>query len=181
VTDTAANPTHPPKPPLVADERPMLDAWLDLHRDILLWKCEGLSPDQLVRRAAEPSSLSLIGLVRHMAEVERSWFRRVLAQQDGLESIYDYSSNEDADIDDTDPARVADDLATYRTEIGRCQEVAARYDLDDTGTGRGGNPVSLRWIYVHMIEEYARHNGHADLLRERIDGATGDWPQFEAD
>jgi len=182
VTDTVDSATatgsiHPPKPPVVADERTMLDAWLDLHRDILIWKCEGLSPDELVRRSAEPSSLSLIGLVRHMAEVERGWFRRVLTPEDGVETLYDYSESEDAELDNVDPARVEEDFATYRTEVEACREVAARYDLEDTGISGRGNAVSLRWIYIHMIEEYARHNGHADLLRERIDGATGDWPQ----
>jgi hypothetical protein len=180
VTDTAdatTGATRPPKPPLIADERTMLDAWLDLHRDILLWKCEGLSPDELVRGSAEPSSLSLIGLVRHMAEVERSWFRRCLAAEPGLEPIYDYSESDDADFDEVDPARVDGDLAVFRAEVETCREVAARYDLEDNGVSRRGNTISLRWIYVHMIEEYARHNGHADLIRERIDGATGDWPE----
>lgn len=154
----------------------MLDAWLDYHRDLLLWKCEGLSPEDLVRRSAEPSALSLIGLVRHMAAVERSWFRRRLADEDDLAPLYDDPDNEDADFDEVDPARVEADFAIFRTEVDRCREVAARYDLDAVGTNAHG-PVSLRWIYVHMIEEYARHLGHADLIRERIDGATGYWPK----
>jgi uncharacterized damage-inducible protein DinB len=163
------------KPPLVADERPMLDAWLDLHRDILLWKCQDLSPSELVRRAVEPSTLSLIGLVRHMAEVERGWFRRCLAGEDAA-PIYDYTNSDDADFDAVDPARVDEDLAIFRAEVELCRKVSARYDLDALGKSSRGNSVSLRWIYVHMIEEYARHNGHADLIRERIDGRTGDWP-----
>jgi hypothetical protein len=179
VTDAASNATHPPEPPLIADERTMLDAWLDLHRDILLWKCEGLAPEELVRRSAEPSSLSLIGLVRHMAEVERSWFRRRMADDASIGPIYDYSNSDDAEIDEVDPARVEEDFAIYRAEVNKCREVAARYGLDDLGRTYREKQVSLRWIYVHMIEEYARHNGHADLIRERIDGATGDWPQFE--
>jgi hypothetical protein len=163
------------KPPLVADERHMLDAWLDLHRDILLWKCQDVSPADLVRRAVDPSTLSLLGLVRHMAEVERSWFRRCLAGEDAG-PIYDYTVSDDADFDDVDPDRVDEDLAIFRAEVEVCREVSARYDLDALGTSSRGNSVSLRWIYVHMIEEYARHNGHADLIRERIDGRTGDWP-----
>lgn len=155
----------------------MLEAWLDFHRGVLLWKCEGLAPDDLVRRSAEPSSLSLIGLVRHMAEVERQWFRRRLAGEHGLTRIYDYSVSEDAEFDDVDPTRVEADFAAYRAEVERCREVASGHDLDDTGIDGRGALVSLRWIYVHMIEEYARHNGHADLLRERIDGATGNWPE----
>ncbi|HKE68862.1 MAG TPA: DinB family protein [Nocardioidaceae bacterium] len=163
-------------PPVVADERPMLDAWLDLHRDILLWKCQGVSAEDLVRRTVEPSSMSLIGLVRHMAEVERSWFRRVLAGEDDAPLIYDYTNSDDTDFDDVDAARVEEDFAIYRAEVARCRAVSAGYDLDAMGTSRRGNQISLRWIYVHMIEEYARHNGHADLIRERIDGQTGDWP-----
>ena len=164
------------KPPLLAGEREALDAWLDFHRAILLWKCEGVSSDDLVRRSIEPSTLSLLGLVRHMAEVERGWFRKCLAAEEGLSPIYDYSANRDADFDEADPARAEEDFATFRAEIATCREVASHYDLDAVGTTHRGRPVNLRWIYLHMIEEYARHNGHADLIRERIDGATGDWP-----
>jgi Protein of unknown function (DUF664) len=176
MTDTT-NAVDPARPPLVAGERAMLDAWLDFHRRILLWKCEGVSPEDLVRRSVEPSTLTLIGLVRHMAEVERIWFRWRLAQEDGLEPLYDYSTDPDADFHDLDPAAVEADLAAYRLEVDKCREVAAGYDLDAVGRTYNGEPVNLRWIYVHMIEEYARHNGHADLIRERIDGATGDWPE----
>jgi uncharacterized damage-inducible protein DinB len=162
------------RPPVVADERIMLDAWLDFHRDILLWKCRDVSAEDLVRRAVEPSTLSLIGLVRHMAEVERAWFRRCLAGEDSG-PIYDYTDSDDADFDDVEPAQVEADLAIFRDEVTRCREVSGGFDLDAVGS-RHGRSVSLRWIYVHMIEEYARHNGHADLIRERIDGRTGDWP-----
>ena len=163
------------RPPVVADERTMLDAWLDFQRDILLWKCQDVPAEDLVRRTVEPSTLSLIGLVRHMAEVERSWFRRVLAGEDAG-PIYDYTDSDDADFDDVDPAQVEADLAMFRDEVVRCREVSAGFGLDAVGTNRHGKSISLRWIYVHMIEEYARHNGHADLIRERIDGRTGDWP-----
>jgi uncharacterized damage-inducible protein DinB len=162
-------------PPYAADERTMLESWLEFHRATLLWKCEGLTDEQLRTRSVEPSTLSLLGLVRHMAEVERAWFRRCLAGEDA--SPYYYSdADPDGDFDRVDAADVAADLATYRAEAQACREIAARYD--DLGTvgaaRRHGHDVSLRWIYVHMIEEYARHNGHADLLRERIDGVTGD-------
>ena len=159
-------------PPFVADERPMLDAWLDFHRGTLLWKCEGVSPQDLVRRSVEPSTLTLLGLVRHMAEVERSWFRRCLAGEP-VEWLYAREGAEDADFDEVDPTRAVEDFATFRAEVEECRALASRFALDDCGT-RHGKAVSLRWIYVHMIEEYARHNGHADLLRERIDGVTGD-------
>jgi uncharacterized damage-inducible protein DinB len=161
-------------PPYVADERRMLDAWLDFHRDTLLWKCAGLSGEQLVRRSAPPSTLSLLGLVRHMTQVERGWFRRTLAGED-VTTPYSRDDAEDADFDETDPARAQEEIATFRAEVATCREVAARFGLDDTGAvQRRGQDVSCRWIYVHMIEEYARHNGHADLLREGIDGEIGD-------
>ena len=159
-------------PPLVADERRMLDAWLDYHRGTLLWKCDGLSPTELVRRSVEPATLTLLGLVRHMAQVEQGWFRGCLAAET-YEPLYSREDAPDADFDEVDQERADADLATYRAEVDRCRAVAARFDLDDCGERRG-TAVSLRWIYLHMIEEYARHNGHADLLRERIDGATGD-------
>jgi uncharacterized damage-inducible protein DinB len=161
-----------PEPPFVGDERAMLEAWLDFHRATLLLKCAGLDDDQLRRRSVEPSSLSLLGLVRHMTDVERNWFRRVLGGEDAPPVHY-ADDNEDGDFDDVDGADVAGDLRTYRDEVEVCRGRAAARDLDDTGRRRG-EAVSLRWIYVHMIEEYARHNGHADLLRERIDGATGE-------
>ena len=159
-------------PPYVAPEREMLESWLEFHRATLLWKCDGLDDEQLRFRSVEPSSMSLLGLVRHMAEVERNWFRRVLDHQDAPGIYYD-ASNPDGDFDDVDHADIAADFATYAREVEVARAIAATRGLDDTGTRRGQR-VSLRWIYVHMIEEYARHNGHADFLRERIDGQTGD-------
>jgi len=137
---------HPGRtdPPLVADERPMLDAWLDFNRDTLLWKCEGLSPQDLVRRSAEPSTLTLLGLVRHLAQVERGWFRHCLDGEDTA-PLYSREDAEEADFDELDPDRVEEDFATYRAEVERCREVAARYQLDDQGTTWRGNRVSLRW------------------------------------
>ncbi len=161
-------------PPFVADERAMLDAWLDFHRATLLAKCEGLDDDQLRTRSVPPSSLSLLGLVRHMTEVERSWFRRTFAGEDAG-PLYYSEDNVDGDFDDVDTADVSADFVRFRQELETCRDVAARQGLDALGQHRRhDNDVSLRWIYVHMIEEYARHNGHADLLRERIDGVTGD-------
>jgi uncharacterized damage-inducible protein DinB len=137
-----------------------------------LWKCDGLDDAQLKVRSVEPSSMSLLGLVRHMAEVERNWFRRVLDQQDAPGIYYD-DANPDGDFDDVDGADVTADMAQFAAEVDAARAIASAHGLDDTGVRRG-EPVSLRWIYVHMIEEYARHNGHADFLRERIDGAVGD-------
>jgi uncharacterized damage-inducible protein DinB len=163
------------EPPEVAGEREAVQAWLDYHRATLLFKCAGLTGDQLARRAVPPSSLSLLGLVRHMAEVERSWFRRRFRGQ--AEAGYLYCSDEhpDGDFDLTDPARAEQDLAAYRRECELADAAVADAALDDTyNVPRTGSPMDLRWIYLHMIEEYARHNGHADFLREQIDGATGD-------
>jgi uncharacterized damage-inducible protein DinB len=161
-------------PPLVAQEREMLDAWLAYHRATLAVKCDGLSDDQLRARAVPPSSLSLLGLVRHMGEVERSWFRRVLSGEQAPPRYYS-DENLDGDFDDVADADVAEAFGYWRDECAHAREhVAAASSLDVTGTGRQGETYSLRWIMVHMIEEYARHNGHADLLRERIDGTVGD-------
>ncbi len=167
--------TDRPDPPFVADERTMLDAWLDFHRATLLAKCEDLDEHQLRERSVPPSSLSLLGLVRHMTEVERSWFRRGLAGED-VAPLYYSDGNEDGDFDDIDEADVGADFEAFRREVQTCREVAVRYDELEAVSARQrhGQDVSLRWIYVHMIEEYARHNGHADFLRERIDGRTGD-------
>ena len=163
------------EPPYRRDERAMLEAWLEYHRATLEMKCDGLSTDQLREQSVPPSSLSLLGLVRHMAEVERSWFRRTLAGEDAG-YIYCTDDDIDADFDRVDTADPDEAFATWRAECARARENAAAVDsLDAVGLWkRTGEDVSLRWIYVHMIEEYARHNGHADLLRERIDGATGD-------
>jgi hypothetical protein len=160
-------------PPLVADERPSLEAWLDYHRQTLLWKCAGLTADQLKQRAVPPSSLSLLGLVRHMVEVERWWFRMNAVGED---VAYEYGSDDrpDADFDDVDDADAEQDLATFRREVAAARAAVADLPLDHTFRSRRSRTFDLRWVYVHMIEEYARHNGHADLLRERIDGSTGD-------
>ena len=159
-------------PPYVGDERTLLEAWLDFHRATLLWKCSGLDAEQLRRRSVPPSTMSLLGLVRHLTEVERNWFARVLAGEDAP-ALYYSDDDPDGDFDGVDGADAEADLAQFRAQVETSRATAGRYGLDDAGTRRG-QPVSLRWIYGHMIEEYARHNGHADLLREAIDGATGD-------
>ena len=158
-------------PAPVAAEREMLGAWLDFQRDTLALKCDGLTGEQLRERAVPPSSLSLLGLVRHMAEGERQWFAMVL----GHEQVpYHYYTDDNPEAEfDVDDADAAEAFATWRAECaGARARAAAMPSLDATGT-QDGKDISLRWIMVHMIEEYARHNGHADLLRERIDGAVG--------
>jgi uncharacterized damage-inducible protein DinB len=162
-------------PPFTADERASLESWLDYHRQTLLWKCAGLTADQLRQRAVPPSSLSLLGLVRHMVEVERWWFRMNLAGED---VDYEFCTDErpDADFDDVDGADAEQDFETFRREVDAARAAAAGRPLDQTFPSRGHKPrtFDLRWVYVHMIEEYARHNGHADILRECVDGSTGD-------
>jgi len=160
------------EPPRVADERGMYQAWLEFHRGTLLWKCAGLTDAQLKNASVGPSTLTLHGLVRHMTEVERSWFRSRAAGL-ALPLLYCTDQDADGDFDNVADADVEQDVETFKAECLAADEVARTLSLDDTFDGRRG-PISLRWVYVHMIEEYARHNGHADLLRERIDGATGD-------
>jgi uncharacterized damage-inducible protein DinB len=160
--------------PTVAGEREMLDGWLDWHRATLLQKCAGLTSDQLKQRSAPPSSMSLLGLVRHLAEVEQSWFQRRIAGRE-LPFIYcDVDDNPDGDFDDVDSADAEADFRVYAKQVEAARAVVRDRPLDETFFhARMEVEMSVRWVYVHMIEEYARHNGHADLLRERIDGATG--------
>jgi hypothetical protein len=160
--------------PFVADERAMLQGWLDLHRDTLLFKCAGLTAEQLKQASADPSNLTLLGLVRHMAEVERAWFRQRVAGE-RIEGIFSSPDNFDGDFDDVADADAESDFATYRAEVAACDAAVAGRSMDETFVHpRTRRELSIRWVYVHMIEEYARHNGHADLIRERIDGVTGD-------
>jgi hypothetical protein len=159
-------------PPTVDGERAALRAWLEFHRRTLLQKCSGLTGDQLCERAVPPSTLSLLGLVRHMREVERSWFLRAFAGLD-RPPVYYSDENRDGDFDDTDPDQAEADFAAYVAECAEADAAVSARGLDETMTRRG-QVTDLRWIYLHMIEEYARHNGHADLLRECIDGVTGD-------
>jgi uncharacterized damage-inducible protein DinB len=169
--------TERAEPGLRAGEREMLTGWLDYHRATLAWKCEGLTDDKLRERSVPPSGLSLLGLVRHLTECERGWFRKVLRGED-LPGIYYTDEDPDGDFNNVDSADAATVLRTWEQECALARDaVAATADLDalsEKGDRRTGEPFSLRWILTHMIEEYARHNGHADLLRERIDGATGD-------
>jgi len=160
--------------PYVAGERPMLEAWLDFHRQTLLIKCGGLTAGQLRWCAVLPSSLSLLGLVRHMAEVERAWFRRRIAGED-VGYLYSSEADPDGEFTHVDTADPEQDYAVYLREIELARHAAAGHGLDETFYhSHRAVEMSVRWVYVHMIEEYARHNGHADLLRERIDGATGE-------
>jgi uncharacterized damage-inducible protein DinB len=168
--------TERSEPALNADERTMLEGWLDYHRATLIMKCEGLSDEQLRTAAVPPSQLSLMGLVRHMAEVERGWFRETLEGEDPG-PLYFSDADPDGEFHLTDADTWQDAHHVWRAEVDVARRNAAGHRLDDLSQKRSRNtdePFSLRWIYTHMIEEYARHNGHADLIRERLDGVTGD-------
>jgi uncharacterized damage-inducible protein DinB len=170
------DPTDDPRDggPRLGGERATLTEFLRTQRLTLQLKCEGLDAGQLARRSAEPSTLSLLGLVRHMADVERNWFRNRFA---GLDAGKRYHTEADPDGDfngaAADPAVVAEAWAAWREEVEFAEKFVQDHDFDFVGQDREGEPVSLRELLVHMIEEYARHNGHADLLRERIDGRIG--------
>ncbi len=170
-----APPVEREEPDRLAGERVALQEWLDFHRATLLMKCAGLTEEQLKRRSVAPSPMSLLGLVRHMTEVERWWFRMHGAGE-VLEWLYT-AVNPEGDWEGVDTADAAADLDTFRAECDAAQAAVADRGLDDVVPSRGDHPErtrSIRWIYLHMIEEYARHNGHADLIRETIDGETGD-------
>jgi uncharacterized damage-inducible protein DinB len=160
--------------PRLGDERTTLNEFLRCQRLTLQLKCDGLNAGQLARRAVEPSTMSLLSLVRHMAEVERGWFRRRFAGHD-VPKRYQTETDPDADFTGAvaDPAVVAGAWTAWREEIAFAERFTRDHDLGFAGRDSEGEPVSLRELLVHMIEEYARHNGHADLLRERIDGRVG--------
>lgn len=161
------------EPPNVAGERETLLAFLDWHRDTFELKCAGLAPERLSERAVPPSTMSLHGLLRHLSGVERWWFRIQFAGED-VPMLYYTDDDPDQDFDSLD-GDVGEAFAVWRDEVERARRiVAAAASLEETGTVRStGEPISLRNVLVKLIAEYARHNGHADLLRERLDGATG--------
>jgi uncharacterized damage-inducible protein DinB len=156
-------------------EQAVLAEYLDHFRMTFELKCEGLDAEQLARRSVPPSSMSLLGLLRHLASVEFHWFRRFI--EGHLELDRPYKSPEDRDLDFNgaveDEAVVADAWEAWRREVAHAREVYQRHDDLSTLVGPAGDESELREIVVHMIEEYARHCGHADLLRECIDGRTG--------
>lgn len=148
----------------------MLEGFLAWHRALLQHKCAGLTGEQLALRSVPPSNLSLLGLVRHMAKVERKWFRELIAGQE-LEPMYDPALGKDADFQDLDPARAQADYERLLEECRLAEEVLAAASYEQTIESKMG-VMSVRAVVVHMIEEYAQHSGHADLLRECIDGTT---------
>ncbi|WP_369168387.1 DinB family protein [Streptomyces sp. R28] len=163
-----------PIPLLTGDELPMLESWLAFHRATLELKCAGLDDVQLRLASVESSELTLLRLVQHLAECERNWFQRVVGGLD-VPPVYGEGNETGYTLD---PGRGIDEaLSVRRREVARGRELRAGRALESVGRiGDGpmaGVEVSLRWVLIHMIEEYARHNGHAYILRERIDGVTG--------
>ena len=171
--DQAADPRE--GGPSLGDEKATVAEFIRCQRLTLEVKCSGLDAEQLAQRSVEPSTMSLLGLVRHMAEVERAWFKRRMAGLD-IPKLYQSDDDPDGDFNGAvaDPEVVAEAFRSWREEIAFAQDFVERatdlgteYDLP--GHGR----ISMREVLVHMVEEYARHNGHADLIRERIDGRIG--------
>ncbi|MBM4791902.1 DinB family protein [Streptomyces sioyaensis] len=160
-------------PPVRAGERETLRSFLDFHRATLAMKTDGLSDADLRRRSSPPSTLSLLGLVRHMAEVERSWFRRVINGED-LPLVWSAEGDYQVAYDASTATR-AEAFDAWQTEVAHARRIErAAASLDVTGyQPRWDEHVSLRLVMLHLIHEYARHNGHADFLREAIDGTVG--------
>jgi uncharacterized damage-inducible protein DinB len=160
-------------PLLSGPERDQLESWLDFYRATLLLKCAGLSVEQLSTRAVASSDLTLLGLLRHMTFVEQVWFEKVFAGRD-VDDYYKRDDDRDADFHDLSSASLDVVVGLFHRACAMSRDVSSGRDLDEMAlVARRGREVDLRWIYLHMIEEYARHCGHADLLRELIDGTTG--------
>ena len=161
--------------PMTGTPRVVLEHWLELYRQSVLLKVSGLSGEQLCDRCLPPSTLSLIGVVRHLTEVEAYWLRVVLEGDEDVPDLYCTPQRPDGDFDDVAPATALADLAAYQREIDGTRAVLTRWnDLGAIAHGRRrGKTVNLGWILTHLVEEYARHLGHMDLLRERLDGRTG--------
>jgi hypothetical protein len=162
-----------PVPPMNADERATLEGMLDFYRATLAGRCDRLTEEQLRDASVPPSPLTLLGLLQHAADVERYWFRQVLGGED-VPPIFGPNINPDHDggFDVSEESSHRSALSAWQQQIDRARTHCAARSLDDSVPFAGGE-VSLRWIYVHMVGEYARHCGHADLIRERIDGETG--------
>ena len=162
--------------PLAAtDERVLLTGFLDFQRETLRWKCRGLTDEQLRTRSVPTAGVTLLGLLRHMAQVERYWFREVWAAERFEAELFGRTVDPDEDWNDLAEDTGAAALARLWAEIEGARANVAATDLEAVFTrGDTGERVSARWILIHMVEEYARHNGHADLLREAIDGEVGE-------
>ncbi|MGH7869887.1 MAG: DinB family protein [Candidatus Dormibacteraceae bacterium] len=157
--------------PFTGDEKESLYVSLDRHRDVVLWKLEGLD-DQQLRRPITPSGTNLLGLVKHLAAVEYGWFCETFGRT--TEPLPFNENDENADLRVTSTETTADIIEFYGRARAAADRVVDELELNDVGTAWSGETVSMRWVLIHMIEETARHVGHMDVLRELIDGATGD-------
>jgi uncharacterized damage-inducible protein DinB len=157
---------------LVAPEAELLRGLLDWHRSTLLFKCAGLNGEQLAQAPIAQSNLSMLGLIRHLTKVERIWFRRRFRSEQ-IENLYSTAARPDADFEDVDPAQAEADYARLLAEQELARRAVAGSPLDATLITPDGDQISLRFVFSHMIGEYARHNGHADLIRQCLDGVTG--------
>ena len=156
--------------PYTADEKTTLLAALQSHRDVMLWKLEGLSDNEL-RRPMVPSGTNLIGLVKHLANAEYGWFCETFRRP--TEPLTDISQDPEADMRAAEGETTEEIVAFYRRAWAAADAAILELPLDQTGTSYSGRTVSLRWVLVHMIEDTVRHAGHVDILRELIDGGTG--------
>ena len=164
---------HRPRIPRVASEREALTAYLEYYRATVEMKCRDVTPDQARTRSMPPSSLSLHGLVRHLAGVERWWFQQNFERRD-VPFLFVDADNPDLDFAPPSHADFDVDLEAWRAECAVSREIVAAHDLDDTARPLDWHEdVDLRWLVLRMITEYAQHCGHVDLLREGIDGRTG--------
>jgi hypothetical protein len=168
--DIFTSPLERIAPPMVGTEREALAGWLDFHRAELLAKLDGLTEVQADRRIV-PSLTTLHGLVRHLTKVEFAWFVKSIAELDEP-GPFGWPERKDGDFLLEDGATLEADVARYLAACERSRRIFAGVELDDVRRRRRGGEVDVRWIMLHMIEEYAQHNGHADILRELIDGAT---------
>jgi uncharacterized damage-inducible protein DinB len=168
VTWISPDPPDDAASPDVGEIRPILQGYLDHHRLTLLRICAGLTAEQLALRPLPPSTLSLLGLVRHMTKVERTWLRTRAAG----EPVAPLFPITDEDFDDLDPATAEMAVADLRAEWEACDAAVAPLPLEHTFDAHG-QEVSLASVYIHLVEEWARHNGHADMMRQAIDGTTG--------
>jgi uncharacterized damage-inducible protein DinB len=157
--------------PFTGGEKESLHASLNRHRDAVLWKLDGLD-DEALRRDMTPSGTNLLGLVKHLAAVEYGWFCETFGRP--TEPLPFDEDDENADLRVEQDESTADILAFYERARAAADQVIDELDVDDEGTAWFGDAVSLRWVLIHMIEETARHAGHVDIVRELIDGTTGD-------
>lgn len=171
MTWTAPTPDAFTSRPLTGADRPILEGMLDWHRHTLHNICAGLTAEQMASRPIASTNLTLLGLVRHMAKVERVWFRKRVAAEP-IEHLHRFDAHDDTDFNVLDAAEAPAALALLADEQAAASRSVAGLDLDLEIINHGA-PMSLRMVHVHMIGEYARHNGHADLLREGIDGVVG--------